>query len=77
VSEDQGFYPLEAVSASIENAIHLKKFERALDDTISTLRARSEIVINEDEVAALRIQGRPMEDEGGGPHAPPPGHGGR
>jgi hypothetical protein len=76
VREDQGDYPLESASGSIKAAIQLRKFELALDETIRTLRDRSEIEINEEEVAALQIRGRPAEDEGGGPHAPPPGHGG-
>ena len=73
--EEQGYHPLETVRDSIRSAIYLAKFETALDDVIQTLRDRSEIEINEEVVASLRITGAQVEDTDGGPNAPPPGHG--
>jgi len=73
--EEQGNYDVGDVSERIRGAIYMAKFERALDETLRTLRSRSEIVINEDVLASLQIAGQPVEETGGSQHGMPPANG--
>jgi parvulin-like peptidyl-prolyl isomerase len=75
--EGQGYYSVEEASGQIRSALYLAEFQEALDRIIQTLRTNSEIEINEEIVASLRIRGEESHDQGGGGHhgGAPPAHG--
>jgi parvulin-like peptidyl-prolyl isomerase len=62
--ESQGVYSYDELAATAERAVYDAKFGVALDEAIQALRSRSEIVVNENALAAMRIAGEPEEAEG-------------
>jgi hypothetical protein len=55
--EELGPFRYEQISGNIHEALTQEKFGVELDRFITTLRDRSEIEINRDRLAALRIEG--------------------
>jgi peptidyl-prolyl cis-trans isomerase C len=73
VVEDQGFYSLNEVSGNVRRRVESQKFIGLIDTYIGRLRERSEIVIDEEAVNALRIEADAQENAGG---QRAPGHSG-
>lgn len=61
--ESQGVYGFEELAATAERAVYDAKFGVALDEVVQSLRSRSEIVINDEALAAMRISGEPEESD--------------
>lgn len=55
--EAQGPYPYKEVSGNVRAALYQEKFQRFLGEFLDKLRSRSEIEVNEDALAELRITG--------------------
>jgi len=55
--EEQGPYPYDQVSGNVRTAVYQEKFQRFLGEFLDKLRSRSEISVNEDALAELRITG--------------------
>ena len=55
--QEQGIYTLDEVSGRIHSALYSQKFGEKLEQQIDTLRARSEISINDEVLARLQISG--------------------
>ena len=55
--EEQGPYPFESISGNVRQALQTQKEREAIDTLIKVLRSRSEITINDDLLASLRITG--------------------
>ena len=72
--EEQGPYPYDQVSGNVRTAVYQEKFQRFLGEFLDKLRSRSEIEVNEDALADLRITGS-REDAPAVSHGH--GHGGR
>jgi len=71
--EEQGPFEFDRISGNIRQSVYTEKARAALDRYIKTLRERSEIVVYDDRIQALRITGavaEPAEGEGA-----PGGHG--
>jgi peptidyl-prolyl cis-trans isomerase C len=62
--ESQGLYSYEELAATAERAVYDAKFAAALDETLQALRSRSEIVINDAALAAMRISGESEKPDG-------------
>ena len=71
--EDQGYYDLDEVSGNVRSALESARYLQLIDEYINRLRERSEIVVNEEVVAQLRMDAGQVKNEDG-PAAP--GHGG-
>jgi parvulin-like peptidyl-prolyl isomerase len=69
--EEQGIYDFQEVSGNIRQEVYDKKFQLALHDYIQKLRSRSEIVVNEDVLAALKITATPVEGSTHATEMPP------
>lgn len=67
--EEQGTYAFEEVASHARSAAYSIKFSAVLDEFITKLRERSEIVVNEDVLASMRIGGRVLEEEEDASHA--------
>ena len=68
--EEQGPYPFDQVSGNVRTAVYQQKFQRFLGEFLDKLRSRSEIDVNEEALAELRITGSHEEAP-----AVSPGHG--
>lgn len=69
--EPRGHYGFEEVSGNVRQALFNAGFTRILDETLSKLRSRSEIVVHDDVLAVLSITGSHQEGSDAGPD---PGH---
>lgn len=70
--EEQGTYPLEEVSGNVRSTLFSDKFRQVLDDFVTKLRARSQIRVDTELLASLRVSGSAVEgppEEGGPPGA--------
>jgi len=70
--EEQGHFTQEEVSTTIRAAVFERKFRQYLDEHVAQLRSRSEINIDREVLASMRISGKPAEDA---PDASAPSHG--
>lgn len=70
--EEQGIYEFREVSGNVRKAVEEQKLQQAIDTVIQKLRARSEIEVYEDRLAALAISVGPAAEEAS-PHGTPPG----
>jgi hypothetical protein len=71
--EERGVYPFEQVSGNVRRAVFDQKARAAIDALVTALRERSEVVVHQEVLDRLAIDG-----EVGGEPAPGglmPGHG--
>ncbi len=67
--QEQGVYPFEEVSGNVRSAVASTKMREAVERLMDTLRSRSEIEIDRELLATLRLGGKmkeAKEDEPGG-----------
>jgi len=61
--EEQGTYTFQQVSGNVRQALFDRKANAAIDELVTTLRERSEIVVDEDVLAKLAVTGSVDEAE--------------
>jgi len=69
--EEQGLYAFQEVSGNVRRALREQKIEQALDSLIQTLRGRSQIAIDAEALARMRITGTPAAEPRPHPEAQP------
>ncbi|MFP3938840.1 MAG: peptidylprolyl isomerase [Thermoanaerobaculia bacterium] len=72
--EEQGVYPFQEVSGNVHQAVFEREARAVIDELVTTLRERSEIVVHRDVLARLGVTGS-VEDEEAAPAGGAPAHG--
>lgn len=75
VREERGLYTFDEVSGNVRRAVYDQKARQAIDELVTVLRERSEIVVHDEVLDRLAVEGAADEERAPGGMMPGHGHG--